>query len=74
MCGPVPWSVLSAGVDHRHFLAQVEIAMASGVIAGRSLRKDCIDLDRTVTRHRLEATAVPRLRMTQSVIQRHFRR
>ena len=74
MCGPVPWAVLSAGVDHRPFLAQVEIAMATGVIAGRSLRKDCIDLDRTVTRHRLETIAVPRLREIQSVIQRHFRR
>ena len=77
MCGPVPWAVLSAGVDHATFLAQVEIAMAngaSGVIAGRSLWKDCIDLDRTVTKHRLETIAVPRLREIQSVIQRHFRR
>ena len=77
MCGPVPWAVVSAGVDHATFLAQVETAMAngaSGVIAGRSLWKDCIDLDRTVTRHRLETIAVPRLREIQSVIQRHFRR
>jgi hypothetical protein len=57
--------VLSAGVDHATFLGQVETSMAngaSGVIAGRSLWKDCISLDRAVTRARLEQVAVPRLR------------
>lgn len=75
MAGPVPWAVLSAGVDHATFLGQVETAMengASGVIAGRSLWKDCISLDRTVTRERLETIAVPRLRELQAVIARHF--
>ncbi len=70
----VPWAVLSAGVDHATFLGQVEIAMASGasgVIAGRSLWKDCISLDRAVTRARLETVAVPRLREIQAVIARH---
>ena len=49
LCGEVPWSVLSAGVDHETFLGQVEIAMANGaagVIAGRALWKDCVFLDR----------------------------
>ena len=76
MCGTVPWAVLSAGVDHATFLGQVEIAMAngaSGVIAGRSLWKDCISLDRAVTKQRLETIAVPRLREIQAVIARHFR-
>lgn len=76
MCGPVPWAVLSAGVDHATFMGQVEISMAngaSGVIAGRSLWKDCISLDRAVTKHRLETIAVPRLREIQGVIARHFR-
>jgi tagatose-1,6-bisphosphate aldolase len=76
MCGDVPWAVLSAGVDHATFLGQVEISMAngaSGMIAGRSLWKDCISLDRTVTRHRLETIAVPRLRELQAVIARYFR-
>jgi tagatose-1,6-bisphosphate aldolase len=75
MCGEVPWAVLSAGVDHATFLGQVEIAMAngaSGVIAGRSLWKDCISLDRAVTRERLETIAVPRLREIQAVIARYF--
>ncbi len=75
MCGDVPWAVLSAGVDHATFLGQVEVAMAngaSGVIAGRSLWKDCISLDRSVTRERLKQIAVPRLRELQAVIARHF--
>ena len=76
MCGPVPWAVLSAGVDHETFVGQVEMAMAngaSGVIAGRSLWKDCISLDRTVTAERLETIALPRLRALQAVIAKHFR-
>ena len=75
MAGDVPWAVLSAGVDHATFLGQVEIAMAngaSGVIAGRSLWKDCISLDRTVTKERLETVAVPRLREIQAVISKHL--
>jgi tagatose 1,6-diphosphate aldolase len=75
MAGEVPWAVLSAGVDHATFLGQVEIAMtngASGVIAGRSLWKDCISLDRAVTRDRLTTIAVPRLLELQAVIARHF--
>ena len=77
LCGPVPWAVLSAGVDHETFIGQVEVAMrngASGVIAGRSLWKDCISLDRTVTRDRLTAVAVPRLRQIQDVVARHRKR
>jgi tagatose-1,6-bisphosphate aldolase len=76
MCGDVPWAVLSAGVDHATFMGQVETSMAngaSGVIAGRSLWKDCISLDRAVTKQRLEAIAVPRLREIQAVIARYFK-
>lgn len=75
MAGDVPWAVLSAGVDHATFLGQVEVAMAngaSGVIAGRSLWKDCVSLDREETRARLEAVAVPRLDEIKAVIARHF--
>ena len=73
LCGSVPWAVLSAGVDHDTFLGQVETAMrhgASGVIAGRALWKDCIALDRAVTRDRLTGIAVPRLRQIQDVVAR----
>jgi len=73
LAGDVPWAVLSAGVNHATFLGQVEIAMqngASGVIAGRSLWKDCISLDRAVQRERLVSIAVPRLREIQTVLAR----
>jgi tagatose-1,6-bisphosphate aldolase len=76
MAGEVPWAVLSAGVDHATFLAQVDSAMAngaSGVIAGRSLWKDCVSLDRAVQRQRLETVAVPRLREIQAVVSRYRR-
>jgi tagatose-1,6-bisphosphate aldolase len=76
MCVDVPWAVLSAGVDHATFLGQVETSMANGaagVIAGRSLWKDCISLDRSVTKQKLETIAVPRLREIQAVIARRFK-
>jgi tagatose 1,6-diphosphate aldolase len=76
LAGTVPWAVLSAGVDHATFLGQVETAMAngaSGVIAGRSLWKDCISLDREETRRRLTAVAVPRLAQLQEAVARHRR-
>ena len=74
MAGDVPWAVLSAGVDHATFLGQVEAAMAhgaSGVIAGRSLWKDCVSVDREETRERLTRLAVPRLDEIKAVIARH---
>jgi tagatose 1,6-diphosphate aldolase len=74
--GNVPWAVLSAGVDHATFLAQVEIAMrngASGVIAGRSLWKDCISLDRAESAQKLSTIAVSRLREIQALIARYYR-
>ena len=77
LAGDVPWAVLSAGVDHATFLDQVEIAMrngASGVIAGRSLWKDCISLDRDVQRERLKTIAVSRLREIQAVIGNYRRK
>ena len=71
LAGDVPWAVLSAGVDHETFLGQVETAMragASGVIAGRSLWKDCISLEPEVRREKLRTIATPRLRMIQAVL------
>ncbi len=71
MAGNVPWSVLSAGVDHATFIGQVEIAMAngaSGVIAGRSLWKDCVSLDRERQKQLLQERALPRLREIQAIL------
>lgn len=76
MCGHVPWSVLSAGVDHATFIGQVEIAMAngaSGVIAGRSLWKDCLSMDRQQQKHLLQTRAVPRLKEIQAILDRYPR-
>jgi tagatose-1,6-bisphosphate aldolase len=77
MAGHVPWSVLSAGVDHATFIGQVEIAMAngaSGVIAGRSLWKDCVSLDREKQKHLLLTRALPRLREIQAILARYPQR
>jgi tagatose-1,6-bisphosphate aldolase len=77
MAGDVPWAVLSAGVNHEKFLGQVEIAMqngASGVIAGRSLWKDCISLDRDIQRQKLQTIAVLRLHEIQAVVGRSRRK
>lgn len=77
LCAGVPWAVLSAGVDHTTFVGQVETAMAngaSGVIAGRSLWKDCISLDRDICAERLEDIASPRLREIQRILDTHASR
>jgi tagatose 1,6-diphosphate aldolase len=74
LCDGVPWAVLSAGVDHETFIGQVRIAMdngASGVIAGRSLWKDCISLDEKTEETRLEEIASARLREIQEVLDAH---
>lgn len=71
MADGVPWTILSAGVDHGMFLEQVRTAVAAGacgVIAGRALWKDCISLDRAVTRERLTRLALPRLAEIHAVV------
>ncbi|AFI90276.1 tagatose-bisphosphate aldolase [Pectobacterium parmentieri] len=76
LCGEIPWAVLSAGVDHATFLPQVESALkngASGVIAGRSLWKDCISLDRNVSKEKLSTVAVSRLNDIQALLKRYQR-
>ena len=77
MAATVPWSVLSAGVDHATFIGQVEIAMANGatgVIAGRSLWKDCVSLDRDQQKTLLLTRALPRLREIQAILARYPQR
>jgi len=74
IAGAVPWAVLSAGVDHKTFLGQVEAAMrngASGVIAGRSLWKDCISLDRAASKEKLTTIGLARLREIQDIVKRY---
>ncbi|KQN57853.1 tagatose-bisphosphate aldolase [Erwinia sp. E602] len=74
ICGDIPWAVLSAGVDHATFLGQVDISLrngASGVIAGRSLWKDCISLDRNVSKEKLSSVAIGRLRDIQALLAKY---
>jgi tagatose 1,6-diphosphate aldolase len=76
LCGDVPWSVLSAGVDHETFLGQVETSMASGasgVIAGRALWKDCVSLDRSAQQRLLSDKARPRLDELHAILDRYPR-
>ncbi len=76
MAGNVPWAVLSAGVDHATFLGQVETCMAagaSGVIAGRSLWKDCVSLGAAQRKEWLTTRALPRLREIQALLARYPR-
>lgn len=71
LCNGVPWAVLSAGVNHETFVGQVKTAMdngASGVIAGRSLWKDCLSLDRAVSADKLENIASARLLEIQTIL------
>ena len=71
LSGKVPSSVLSAGVDHAAFVGQIAMANgASGVIAGRSLWKDCVSLDRDRQRKLLQQKAVPRLRELLAILAR----
>lgn len=74
LCGEIPWAVLSAGVDHATFLTQVDISLrngALGVIAGRSLWKDCISLNRAISREKLSSIAVSRLRDIQKLLAKY---
>ena len=71
MADGTPWTILSAGVDHATFLDQVRSAVAkgaAGVIAGRAVWKDCISLDREVTRQRLTDIGILRLKEINSVV------
>jgi tagatose 1,6-diphosphate aldolase len=67
----VPWAVLSAGVDHETFLAQVTTAMAhgaGGAMAGRSLWKDSLSVSPDLRRDYLTKRALPRLHELAAVV------
>ena len=67
----VPWAVLSAGVDHETFLAQVATAMAhgaGGAMAGRSLWKDSLSVSPDLRRAYLTKRALPRLHELAAVV------
>jgi tagatose 1,6-diphosphate aldolase len=69
--GGTPWAVLSAGVDHETFLAQVATAMAhgaGGAMAGRSLWKDSLSVSPDLRRDYLTKRALPRLHELAAVV------
>lgn len=74
---PMPWVILSAGVDIDQFATQVEIACqngASGFLAGRALWKDSVKIQDAAVRHRhLETTAVENLRRCTAIAAAHAR-
>lgn len=72
----VPWMVLSAGVDHKTFCRQVEIACrggASGFLAGRSIWKDALGLTGTARLENLTGIGVQRLQELSAIAQTHAR-
>lgn len=70
----IPWLLLSAGVDFETFLLQTEIACksgASGVMAGRAIWKEAVELDGGVKKHFLAETAPRRMSEMTDVCRRY---
>ena len=66
----IPWVLLSAGIDYNTFLQQVRVACqagASGVIAGRAIWGEAVELDGRARINFLRTTAVERLMKIKQV-------
>ena len=66
-----PWALLSAGVDHETFVGQLRDALAggaSGFIAGRSIWKEAVAMDRSERRAFLAGEARRRLEELLAVV------
>jgi tagatose-1,6-bisphosphate aldolase len=74
--GDVPWALLSAGVGYEEFVGRCRTALdngASGIIAGRAIWKEAVDLEGEQRRAFLRDIAVPRLRGLVDVLAAHGR-
>ncbi len=74
--GDVPWALLSAGVGYEAFVERCRTALdngASGIIAGRAIWKEAVDLQADERRAFLRDVAVPRLRGLVDVLAEHGR-
>ena len=74
--GPVPWTLLSAGVEYDAFVDRTRIALdagASGIIAGRAIWGEAVTLDGDERRAFLAKVAVPRLKGLLDVLAEHGR-
>jgi tagatose-1,6-bisphosphate aldolase len=59
----IPWVLLSAGVDHETFVRQTRVACeagASGILAGRSIWKEAVELEGDARAEFLHKTACKR--------------
>jgi tagatose 1,6-diphosphate aldolase len=68
---PVPWVLLSAGVDFETYLAQVAVACeagASGILCGRTVWKETTQLDELARMHFLQTTASDRFRQLAALV------
>ncbi len=66
----VPWALLSAGVDYATFKRQVEVACkagASGVIAGRAIWAEAVELQGEARENFLATTAKQRMKELASI-------
>jgi len=75
-CGPVPWVLLSAGVDFDTFARQVQVACqagASGYLAGRAIWKEAARLTGNARQPFLQQTARPRLQQLAQIASVHAR-
>ena len=74
--GPVPWTLLSAGVEYDAFVDRTRIALdagACGIIAGRAIWGEAVTLDGDARRAFLAEVAVPRLKGLLDVLAEHGR-
>lgn len=72
---PVPWVVLSAGVDFEEFCQQVEIACqggASGFLGGRAIWQEAMQMDKSQDRVKfLSTTGADRLKRLEDIATRY---
>jgi tagatose 1,6-diphosphate aldolase len=72
---PMPWVILSAGVDINQFVTQVEIACrhgASGFLAGRAIWKESVAIaDPAARRVHLQTVAVENLRRCSALARQY---
>jgi tagatose 1,6-diphosphate aldolase len=69
---PVPWVLLSAGVDYETFVKQVRVACAngaSGILCGRAVWKDTIGMTSEARQQFLATTAVERFNELRAIVE-----
>ncbi|MBS3967746.1 MAG: tagatose 1,6-diphosphate aldolase [Truepera sp.] len=73
---PVPWVLLSAGVEFELFKQQLELACAagaSGFLAGRAIWQEGVSMSPESRQTFLTKTAVPRLHQLTEIVNAHAR-